>query len=116
FAQLIYTFINCMKEVVRMYGYQDIYHQDLRLPYESNEDGLTAFEYFRKPVLPDYTSELAKASDKQTNRFLQYFQDEQGHYDVDKIFDTIDDVLEIAKQYVPWLLDLLFIVIYMKES
>ena len=99
-----------------MYGYQNMYPHHERVLDDEQMGHITAFEYFQKPLLPSYPSELARPMPKQANRFLQQFQDETGRYDIDKIFDTIDDIFEIAKQYVPWLLELLFIILYMKDS
>lgn len=73
---------------------------------------LTAFDYFQKPPQPDHLIGMLNgpngqgAGEMETNSFLQYFRDEQGGFDIDKIFSTTGKLTSMYRQVSPLALQL----------
>ncbi|SHN31883.1 YppG family protein [Gracilibacillus kekensis] len=95
----------------RYYGYQNNpypYPQEM-FPYQpptyTSPLPMTPFQYYKKPVVPNpyegFQTTNPSNFGKQNNPMLHYFQNKNGEMDLDKVFQTVNQLANTYQQVSP---------------
>ncbi|GAE93544.1 hypothetical protein JCM21714_2631 [Gracilibacillus boraciitolerans JCM 21714] len=66
---------------------------------------ITPFQYYQKPLLPNpyegFSTSQPSYFTKQNNPMLHYFKDKNGEMDLDKVFQTVNQLANTYQQVSP---------------
>jgi hypothetical protein len=89
-------------------NYQNPYQQGMH-PYQpptyTSPMPMTPFQYYQKPMVPNpydgFETPSPSFFGKPNNPMLQYFQNKNGEMDLDKVFNTVNQVANTYQQVSP---------------